>query len=149
MANVQDKPSVLAGLPWKNTWWVPGGKSHAAILIRDAGGKYIWEDDTSKEALPLDIEAVYNEAGQADFWINSGSAATLADLVNTDSRLQLFKPFGDSSIYNNNARLNPSGGNDYWESGVIFPDVILKDLICIFHPEILPGHTLVYYQKLK
>jgi iron complex transport system substrate-binding protein len=149
VANVQYRPSVLAGLPWKNTWWVPGGRSHAAVLIRDAGGRYIWENDSSKEALPLDIEAVYDHAGQADFWINSGSAASLADLVNTDPRLQLFKPCGDSSIYNNNARLNPSGGNDYWESGVIYPYIILKDLIRIFHPEILPEHKLVYYKKLE
>lgn len=149
MADVQDKPSVLAGLPWKNTWWVPGGRSHASVLIKDAGGRYIWEDDSSKEALPLDIEAVYNQAQKADFWINSGSAESLAELVNSDSRLQLFKPYRDSSIYNNNARLNPSGGNDYWESGVIYPQIILKDLISIFHPEILPGHKLVYYQKLK
>lgn len=149
VADVQYRPSVLAGLPWKSTWWVPGGRSHAAILIRDAGGRYIWENDSSKEALPLDLEAVYNKAGQADFWINTGSAASLSDLVSTDPRLQLFRPFKDSCIYNNNARLNPSGGNDYWESGVIYPYIILKDLISIFHPEILPEHTLVYYKKLK
>jgi iron complex transport system substrate-binding protein len=149
IANVPYRPSVLAGLPWKNTWWVPGGKSHTAVLINDAGGRYIWENDSSEEALPLDIEAVYNHARQADIWINTGSAESLADLVNTDPRLQLFKPFRDSSIYNNNARLNPSGGNDYWESGVIYPYIILKDLISIFHPEILPEQILVYYKRLK
>jgi iron complex transport system substrate-binding protein len=149
ISTVQNRPSVLAGLPWKNTWWVPGGRSHAAVLIRDAGGRYIWENDSSKEALALDIEAVYNQAGQADFWINSGSAASLAELLNTDPRLQLFKPYKDSCVYNNNARLNLSGGNDYWESGVIYPFLVLKDLIRIFHPEMLPEHTLVYYKKLE
>ena len=149
ISTVPNRPSVLAGLPWKNTWWVPGGRSHAAVLIRDAGGRYIWENDSSKEALALDIEAVYNQAGQADFWINSGSAASLTELLNTDPRLQLFKPYRDSSVYNNNARLNLSGGNDYWESGVIYPFLVLKDLISIFHPEILQEHTLVYYKKME
>lgn len=149
ITDVPGKPSVMAGLPWKNTWWVPGGRSFAAVLIRDAGGSYIWDDDTSDEALPLDIEAVFNQAGQADLWINSGSASSLAELIHMDPRLGLFKPYKNAHIFNNNARLNPSGGNDYWESGVIYPGIILKDLIHIFHPEILPEHTLVYYRKLK
>jgi iron complex transport system substrate-binding protein len=149
MVNIPDKPIVMAGLPWKNTWWVPGGRSYAAVLIGDAGGRYIWDDDTSDEALPLDIEAVYNKAGQSDLWINSGSASSMKELINTDPRLRLFKPFRESQIYNNTARLNPSGGNDYWESGVIYPHIILRDLIHIFHPEVLPEHTLIYYRKLE
>jgi iron complex transport system substrate-binding protein len=143
------KPEVLSGLPWKNTWWIPGGQSFAAAFIQDAGGKYIWEDDSSSEAIPLDIETVYDCASQADIWINSGDAGTLNDILNTDQRLQYFRPYIENRIYNNNARLNPSGGNDYWESGVINPHIILKDLIHVFHPEILPDHQLVYYKKLE
>jgi len=143
------KPEVLSGLPWKNTWWIPGGQSFAAAFIQDAGGKYIWEDDSSREAIPLDIETVYDCASQADIWINSGDARTLNDILNTDQRLQYFRPYIEKRIYNNNARLNPSGGNDYWESGVINPHIILKDLIHVFHPEIFPDHQLVYYKKLE
>ncbi|BAL99694.1 MAG: hypothetical protein KatS3mg049_2263 [Caldilinea sp.] len=51
-------------------------------------------------------------------------------------------------MYNNNARLNEYGGNDYWEGGLANPDVVLADLIKIFHPELLPDHELVYYRKL-
>lgn len=149
IGEIKNKPSVMTGLPWNNTWWIPGGRSHLAVLIKDAGGRYIWEDDSSGEALPLDIESVYDKAGEADFWINSGSAVSLSDLVKSDPRLGLFKPFKDASVYNNNARINISGGNDYWESGIIYPHIILKDLVSIFHPEILPDHSLVYYQKLK
>jgi iron complex transport system substrate-binding protein len=149
ISGISYKPYVMAGLPWKNTWWVPGGKSFASKLISDAGGRYIWENDTSEEALPLDIESVYDKAVQADIWINSGSAKTIEEIVSTDSRLALFRPYKESEIYNNNARLNPYGGNDYWESGVIYPGTVLKDLISIFHPEILPGYEPVYYRKLE
>ncbi len=148
-AGIDEKPEVLSGLPWKNTWWVPGGNSFAATFIKDAGGKYIWEDDTSREALPFDMEVVYERASQADIWINSGSAQSIKDILNTDERLQYFKPCVEKKIFNNNARLNASGGNDYWESGVICPDIILKDMISIFHPEILPGHELVYYKRIE
>jgi len=146
---INTKPEVLSGLPWKNTWWIPGGQSFAASFIQDAGGKYIWEDDSSREAIPLDIETVYDCANHADIWINSGDARTLNDILNTDQRLQYFRPYIEKRIYNNNARLNSSGGNDYWESGVINPHIILKDLIHVFHPEILPDHQLVYYKKLE
>jgi len=146
---IHTRPEVLSGLPWKNTWWIPGGQSFAAVFIKDAGGKYIWEDDTSREAIPLDIETVYDVANQADIWINSGYALSLNDILNTDPRLQYFKPYIEKMVFNNNAILNPTGGNDYWESGVINPHIILKDLIKIFHPEILMDHQLVYYHKLK
>jgi iron complex transport system substrate-binding protein len=146
---IPDKPYVMTGLPWKNTWWMPGGRSFAAELIRDAGGRYIMEDDTTHEALPLDIESMYDRAGKADIWINSGSAASMEDIINTDPRLALFRPYRESMIYNNNARLNQYGGNDYWESGVIYPAMILKDLISIFHPAAVPDHKLVYYRKLE
>lgn len=146
---INTKPEVLSGLPWKNTWWIPGGKSFAATFIKDAGGKYIWEDDTSREGIPMDMEAVFERASGADIWINSGSAQSIKDILNTDQRLQYFKPCAEKMIYNNNARLNTSGGNDYWESGVISPHIILKDLISIFHPEILPDHELVYYRKIE
>ncbi len=149
LVEISDKPFVMTGLPWKNTWWVPGGKSFAAKLISDAGGRYIWENDTSDEALPLDIESVYDRAVQAEVWINSGSASSLKEILSTDPRLALFRPYKDSNIYNNNARLNTYGGNDYWESGVIYPATILRDLISIFHPDILPRHKLVYYRKLE
>jgi iron complex transport system substrate-binding protein len=149
VAGIHEKPDIMTGLPWKNTWWIPGGRSFAAELINDAGGRYIWNDDTSHQALPLDIEAVYDRAGEADIWINSGSATSCEDVFKTDPRLALFKPFKESKIYNNNALMNPHGGNDYWESGVIYPAAILKDLISIFHPEIVPGHKLIYYRKLE
>jgi iron complex transport system substrate-binding protein len=149
VSGISCKPDVMTGLPWKNTWWVPGGKSFASKLISDAGGRYLWENDTLDEALPLDIESVYDRAVQADIWINSGSASSLEEIINTDPRLALFRPYKESKIYNNNAKLNLNGGNDYWESGVIYPGNILKDLISIFHPEILPGYELVYYRKLE
>lgn len=36
------------------------------------------------------------------------------------------------SIHNNIARMNAAGGNDFWESGAVRPDIILSDLVAIF-----------------
>jgi iron complex transport system substrate-binding protein len=147
--NTRDKPSVMTGLPWKDTWYIPGGQSFAAAYIRDAGGTYLWEDLDSREAIPLDLESIFARAASADLWINCGAARNLAEIVETDKRLNRFQPAATGRVFNNNARINPAGGNDFWESGVMAPHLILADLINIFHPEILPDHELVYYNHLE
>jgi len=146
--DLNDRPGVMTGLPWKDSWYVPGGNSFAAAFIRDAGGEYIWSDVVSREASPVDLESVFARGAVADFWINSGSARSLEDIRATEARLVGFKPFRERTVYNNTARLNETGGNDFWETGVMEPHLILEDLIRIFHPGLLPGHELRYYEEL-
>jgi iron complex transport system substrate-binding protein len=143
------RPSVMTGLPWKGSWYVPGGNSYAAAFIRDAGGEFIWEDAPQREALPMSLEAVYAKAASADIWINCGTAGSLDEIRDVDHRLGSFRPVVTGMVFNNTARLNPYGGNDIWESGVLKPHIILADLVSIFHPSLLPDHELVYYVKLK
>ena len=145
----EEKPEVMTGLPWKDAWYIPGGRSFAAAYIRDAGGTYLWEDLDSREAVPLDLEAIYARAAAADIWINCGAAGSLAEIGQTDQRLLRFRPVSTGRVFNNNARVNPAGGNDFWESGVMAPQLVLADLISIFHPEVLPDHALVYYTRLE
>ena len=148
VGDIEQKPAVMTGLPWKDTWYIPGGKTFAAAYIRDAGGAYIWNDLDNREAVPIDLEAIYARAARADIWINCGAAGTIGEIAETDIRLTRFKPVSLHRVYNNNARINPVGGNDFWESGVMAPHLILADLISIFHPEVLPSHELVYYTRL-
>jgi iron complex transport system substrate-binding protein len=143
------KPKVMTGLPWKGAWYVPGGESYLAQMIKDAGGDYIWNDIQQRESVPLNFEKVIERGSTADFWINTGLSNSLNDILNEDMRLEKVKPFQEKRIFNNNAITNPTGGNDFWESGITHPQVILKDLIKIFHPELLPAHKLVYYKKLN
>lgn len=146
--NIKNKPKILTGLPWKGTWWVPGGKSHMAQLITDAGGDYLWKQNTSGESFSLSIESVFEKSVYAEIWINSGSAKNMNEIFSTDERIKNFYPAKTGNIFNNNAILNQYGGNDFWESGIVSPHLILKDMIKIFHPEILPGYQLKYYKKI-
>ncbi len=146
---IKNKPKVLLNMPWKGTWYIPGGKSNIAQLIEDAGGDYIWKNNPEKHNTPLNIEDVYLNAFDADIWLNPGQANSLSDIFGTDNRLAKFKPVKTSNIYNRNKRLNKFGGNDYMESGTVRPDLILRDLIKILHPELLPEHELFYYTKLE
>ncbi len=148
-SGLEEKPGVMIGLPWKDTWYVAGGGSFASRLIRDAGGRYLWDDDLSTEAVPMDLESVYSRAVNADVWINPGVAGTLEELILFDPRLGGLPVVSRGNVYNNNARMSPGGGNDYWESGTVRPDLILADLISIFHPGLLDDHAMFYYKKLK
>ena len=140
---------ILSGLPWKGAWYVPGGKSFAAQFIKDAGGSYLWDENRSTEALPLDLEMVYEKALKADCWINPGAASSIKDILQVDKRLGGLDVIKTGMVFNNNAVVNINGGNDYWESGVTNPHLILKDLVKIFHPELLPDHNFIYYKKLE
>jgi iron complex transport system substrate-binding protein len=143
------KPKVLTGLPWKDTWYMAGGKSFAARFIADAGGDYLWSENSSSEAIPLDLESVYLRAVEADIWINPGAATTLSDILLLDDRFGDLKVISRGEVFNNNARINREGGNDYWESGTVRPDLVLGDLIRVFHPDLLADHQFVYYRQLK
>lgn len=142
-------PEILINIPWKGTWYMPGGNSSLARMIKDAGGNYLWSDSEANTSFPVDIESVFRRAKNANIWINTGNALTTNDILSEDSRLKFIKPLINKRVYNNNALLGPTGGNDYWEKGIIEPHVILKDLIHIFHPNLLPEHQLVYYRKLN
>ncbi|MCG8351342.1 MAG: ABC transporter substrate-binding protein [Chloroflexales bacterium] len=147
--NLSDKPTVFTGAPFQGTWYMPGGNSYVAQLLADAGAAYLWADDESTGSQHLSFEAVFESAQDADFWLNTGSWQSLADGLAADERFAEFSAFQNGQVFNNNVRLNENGGNDYWETGVTNPHLVLADLLKIFHPELLPDHELYFYQQLE
>ncbi len=147
--NVAEQPTAFTGIPRGDTWYMTGGNSYFARFLADAGARHLWAETDSTGTVPLSFEAVYDQALDGQFWFNTSSWTTLADAVAADARLANFAAYQAGHIYNNNARLNENGGNDYWESGLANPDVLLADLIKILHPELLPEHELVYYRRLQ
>lgn len=145
----KSKPDVLLGLPFKDKWFISPGNSYMARLIKDAGGKYLWEESQSDVSIPMSLEAVCQQAMKADVWLNAGIAGSINDIRLVDSRLADLPVTSEGSVFNNNRRLNRYGGNDYWESGIINPHILLKDIACILNPDIFPGHELTYYTELK
>jgi len=143
------QPSVLLNMPWKGVWYMPGKNSNVAQLISDAGGSYSWKDFGDLRNYPTDIANVFVKSNNSDFWLNPGQAINYQDIKIIDKRLTKFASFKSKNIFNRNNRLSAAGGNDYMESGVIHPDIILLDIIKILHPELGLGNDLFYYRKLK
>ncbi len=148
--NVSNRPTVLTGFNRSGTWSVSGGNSYVAQYLEDAGANYLWAENKSAGSVPLDFEAVYAKGRGADYWLHvSQDWKSLEDIIAQDQRYAKFQAIQENQVYNNDARLNANGGNDFWESGMVNPDVVLADLIKILHPELLPEHELVYYRKLE
>jgi iron complex transport system substrate-binding protein len=148
-ATADSQPTVLLNTPYEGTWYMAGGQSYVAQLLADAGATYLWADDPSDTTLFLDFESVFDKAQAAEYWLNLGFVASLADLAATDERFGEFAAFQNGSVYNNDARVNANGGNDYYEGGAANPHLVLADLIKIFHPELLPDHEFVYYRLVE
>ena len=129
------RPTVFVGLDWKGTWSVPRGDAFAARFIADAGGAYLWADEPGAGHLALDFEAVFQTAAEADYWLHPGAARSREQMVSEDDRLRHFRAWSAQRVFNNDARVGPGGGNDYWESAVVRPDRVLEDLVRILHPE--------------
>ena len=147
-ASVKEKPSVFLGLPWKDTWFISPGNSYISMIISDAGGEYLWKDIKSEISMPFGIENVYIKALNADFWLNTGSAKSRDEIISIDNRLGELPSFKNGNIFNNNKRITERGGNDYWESGSIKPQTILKDIASILHPDLFPGYEPYFYKKI-
>ncbi|MEL6438186.1 MAG: ABC transporter substrate-binding protein [Cyanobacteria bacterium J06621_8] len=146
---IKKRPKVFTGFNFKGTWYIPGCKSYPAQYLADAGAELICIGNSSG-SVPSSFENIFERAATADYWINvNQSWQNLKDIVKEDSRYSDFQAMQKGNVYNNNARLNENGGNDYWEGGISNPDLILADLIKIFHPELLPNHQLFFYQKLN
>jgi len=147
--NITVRPLVLLGLPWKDTWFISPGNSFISRMIHDAGGDYLWKDTESEISMPYGIENVFVKAIKADYWLNAGSANSRDEITIMDNRLNELTSFKNGNIFNKNKRTTKKGGNDYWESGNMNPQIILKDIASILHPDLFPGYTLFYYRKLE
>ena len=141
-------PTVMFNMPWNDSWVMPSTKSYMAQLVADAGAEYIYKENSSNSSTPIGLETASGLIQKADYWINVGSATSLDELKTVNPKFADAKAVRERTVYNNNLRLTPTGGNDYWESAVVRPDMVLRDLIHIFHPELVPD-SLYYYRHLE
>lgn len=146
--NLKTKPNIMAGSNFRGTWYMPSGRNFMAKLFEDAGGNYFYAYDTNSGSLALNVETVLKNFSQTDVWLNC-NFKTIKELINADSKNKLFRPVALNEVYSFNKRLLSSSANDFWESAIAHPDLILSDVIAILHPELLPEYELIYAEKLR
>lgn len=140
-------PKILSGKKYGQIWFVPGGNSYMGSFYKDAGGDYLWSDNSDTGSLALDFETVYNKAHSANFWCfktGLNSEYSLKNLIEEYANYADFDAFKNKKIIVCNTLTT-----DYYEEGFLEPDVALADMISIFYPDMLPGHKAKYYKLIN
>lgn len=144
---VAGKPTVVSEKLYGSFWWMAGKESYVAHLFKDAGADYIFQDMPGGGSAPLAFETVLDKAMHADYWLlkyNQAEEMTYKSLREEYTPYEHFEAYKEKRIYTCN-----TGKVLYYEESPIRPDYLLKDLIRIFHPELLPDHSLRYYREMK
>ena len=145
--NSSGTPSVFSEMKSGSAWYVPGGKSYMARIFADAGANYIWNRNQQSGSFPLSFEVVFDQAHDADFWLikyYQDKDKTYNEIKKDYAPYANFKAFQKKNIYGCNTAKIP-----YYEEFPFHPERLLKDLIKIFHPELLPGYQPEYFTPLS
>jgi len=146
--NAQSQPTVLSGAMHNDIWFLPNGNSTEAQLFKDANAHYLWSDSKGTGSLSLNFETVFTKAKDADIWLSPSNYPNKEALKNGNPHHAMFKAFQNNAIYSSISTTGASGGIIYFELGTTRPDWVLKDLIKIFHPELLENHDLYFFKPL-
>ena len=147
--NLESKPTILSGAMHNDIWYLPNGTSTEAQLLRDANTNYLWNDSKGTGSLQLNFESVFMKAQDADIWLSPSNYSSFEKLKNASAHNAEFKAFKNKNIYTTNNTTGATGGVLYFELGMSRPDLVLKDLIKICHPELLTDYNLFFFKPLE
>ncbi|MDO5772182.1 MAG: ABC transporter substrate-binding protein [Bacteroidales bacterium] len=144
-ATVEHRPKVISEMITSGVWFVPGGDSYMAHLFTDAGASYPWSDNNNSGSLSLDFSQVLARAQDADFWlIKPDRHLSYSDFEAINPLNVKFKAFGCRGVYQ-----CVTSETSLFTDFPFHPQVLLRDFVKIFHPELLPDYQLRYYQPLS
>jgi iron complex transport system substrate-binding protein len=144
-----ERPLVMTGRSTRGLFTIAGGRSYVAALIRDAGGRYAWADNTAVGSASVDLEAQIQRSANADVWINGGGWKNRAAMLEDEPRYAAFKAYRQGQVWVYERRETASAGNDYWSRSVTHPDLVLGDLVKIFHPTLARDHAFEWYMPVE
>lgn len=149
VANKKPEATVLYGSMYQEQWFVAKGNSWVAQFMKDAKANYLWADVKGTGSLGLSFEKILDKAKNAHVWIASGSFRTISELGNSNPHYSQFDAYKKKNVYTFESKLGTKGGTVYYELAPSRPDLVLKDYIKIFHPDLLPDYTFTFAQKLN
>ncbi len=145
-AKAPKKPTVLSGAMYKDVWYVPKGDSWQAKIIEDAGGDYLWSNTKGGGSIALSVESVLEKAKEAAFWIAPAQYTSYSKLLSDNKVYGEFTAFKNRNAYTFAKKKGATGGVIYYELAPNRPDIVLKDLVSILHPDLMPTATEFFTQ---
>lgn len=143
------KPTVLAGAIYENQWYLPQGNSWGCYFLKDANAQYLWADSNGTGSLSLSFETVLEKAQNADIWIGPGEFTSLQDMQISNPHYSQFKAFQNKKVFSYSTKKGKTGGIIFYELAPNRPDLVLKDMLKIMHPEVLPDYQLYFFEQLQ
>jgi len=143
------KPTILCGAMYKDIWYLPNGTSPEAQFLADANTNYLWSETTGSGSLSLSFEAVFEKAKDADLWLSPSYYSSYEALETSNSHYTQFGAFQNKNIFTFSNTTGKTGGVTYYELGMARPDLVLKDMIKICHPELLQDYETTFFKPLK
>jgi len=142
-------PTILAGDMYEDKWYLPQGTSWGCQLLKEAQGNYLWAETTGTGSLSLSFETVLVKGKNANIWITSGQFGSLQEMLDANPHYAQFKAFQNKNVFSFSGRKGKTGGVLYYELAPNRPDIVLKDIVKILHPELLRGYKPFFFEKLK
>lgn len=142
-------PTILAGDMFEDRWYLPKGNSWGSLLLKEAKGQYLWAETSGTGSLSLSFETVLEKAKNADIWITSGQFSSLREMTTANPHYSQFKAFQNKNVYSFSGRKGKTGGILYYELAPNRPDIVLKDIVKILHPELLKSYQPYFFEKLQ
>jgi iron complex transport system substrate-binding protein len=149
VSKIKHTPSVISGSLFQDVWHVPAGKSFMANYLKDAKTNYLWSNTKGTGSLPLSLEVVLDKGKDADFWIAPGFFTTRKAMLQASEHYSQFSAYQQDNIFSYAARKGATGGIIYFELATARPDLVLQDMVKIFHPDIFPDYTMTFYNKVE
>lgn len=144
-----ERTKVLSGATWKDTWYLPYGNSWQGKILEDAGADYVYKNTTGTGSLSYNIETVITEANDAQFWIAPAQYTSYSKMLEDNKSYALFEAFKNRQIYTHALTVRAKGGITYYEEASMRPDLVLKDLVQILHPDLQMDHKLYFFKALN
>lgn len=139
LANITTRPTVLSGAMYRDVWYLPKGDSWQAKVLADAGGAYLWADTEGTGSSALSVESVLEKAQRAHYWIAPAQYTSYAKLKSDNPVYAQFEAFKNKKVYTFAKATGAAGGLLYYELAPNRPDLVLRDLAKILHPERIPA----------
>ena len=143
------KPTILAGDMFEDKWYLPKGTSWGSQLLKEANGNYLWSETSGTGSLSLSFETVLEKAKDATIWITSGQFETLKAMEDANPHYSQFIAFQKKNVFSFSSKKGETGGVLYYELAPNRPDIVLKDIVKILHPELLVGYKPFFFERLK
>ena len=145
--DVKQKPTVVCGKKFGASWHVAGANSTIGQLVADAGGDYVFSNEPATGSVPYAPEKVFDRAQSADLWFfkyRQEVPLTYDQLAQEWNNYAEMNAFKKHNVYGCNLFKV-----DYYEETPFHPNLLLRDYICIFHPEVLENPQARYFTRIE